>query len=175
MRLKKEEEGLVVIGVDPAFRKNGFAVCFWDLSDNTMNFEMYGDVLEFHNFINSEDAPEKAVCIIENSNLQNTTFDLRGNKLEVAKKSRNVGTNQAVSQLTVWSCEGRYGAENTYGISPKQKGAKLKGDFFNTILNKYKIRTHVKRMNQDMRDAGQLALKYVGYRKQIVKRPNSKR
>lgn len=157
---------MVIIGIDPSFRKNGFAVCFWDKTDNSMSFQMFGCFLEFYDFIKSDDAPMKAVVVIENSNLQNTTFDLRGNKYEVARKSRNVGTNQAVSELTVRACVSRYGKKNVLELSPKQKGRKLKQVELDSILKVKKI-SSPKSMNQDMRDAAQLALKGEALSKRI--------
>ena len=165
---------MVIIGIDPSFRKNGFAVCFWDLTDNSMSFQVYGCFLEFYDFIKSDDAPVKAVVVIENSNLQNTTFDLRGNKNEVARKSRNVGTNQAVSELTVRACVSRYGKKSVLELSPRQKGRKLKQVEIDSLLQMNKIKAQ-SRMNQDMRDAAQLALRGEILSKRILTMNNKQK
>ena len=152
---------LVKIGIDPAFRKNGFVAAIWDKSDNTMDFKAFGDYNEFLFWLISEDAPEKAKVIIENSNLQNTNFDIRGNKFEVARKGRNVGTNQAVSQLTVWACQTKYGKKNVKEVSPRQKGAKWNDSNFKSVIRQEKINLLSKVSNQDCRDAAKLALMKV--------------
>jgi len=46
---------------------------------------------------------------------------MRGNKNEVARKSRNVGKNQAVSQCTVDLCKTK---NKVIDCSPNQKGGK---------------------------------------------------
>jgi len=117
---------MIRIGIDPSFRKSGFAAAM--IEDKTIKIKMFENYNDFVLWLFSNEAPEKAKVVIENSNIQNSTFDTRGNKFEVARKSRNVGANQAVSQLTVWICELKYGKENVLGISPKKKGKKWTKD-----------------------------------------------
>lgn len=158
---RKKKRPSVNIGIDPAFRKNGFGVCFHDLTDNTMSFEMYGSFIDFVYFLMSDDAPSEARCIIENSNMQNSSFDIRGNKPEVARKGRNVGTNQAVSQLTVDLCRRKYGKNNVREVSPKQKGSKWNATYFKRIIASLGITLVTTSNNQDFRDAAKLALMKV--------------
>ena len=103
---------MIRIGVDPAFRIGGFGVAIFDNSDRTMRFLDFADLIEFYDWLMSEESPEFAKCVIENSNLQNCTFDKRGTKAIISRKSRNVGANQAVSQLTVIACVKKYGKRN---------------------------------------------------------------
>jgi hypothetical protein len=154
---------MVVIGIDPAIRKNGFALCFYDTINKTIDFEIM-DFIDFILF--SEDAMEAtdnfAFCV-ENSNLQNLSFDMTGNKNVLARKSRNVGMNQAVSQLTCDLLK-RRGFE-VVEISPKQKGAKLEHETFkaltmNMTVNNYKGL----KGEQDKRDAFKIALLYEKYK-----------
>ena len=128
---------MVVIGIDPAIRKNGFALCFYDTENKTVNFL----IMDFVDFIIYTESLKKYdvynfrdyVFAVENSNLQNLSFDMKGNKGVLARKSRNVGMNQAVSQLTCDLLK-RRGFE-VVEISPKQKGAKLEHDTFKAIKN----------------------------------------
>ena len=152
--------GKVVIGIDPAFRKNGFGVCYFDLSDRSMSFETYVDILDFQGFLNSNDSPKDAFCVIENSNMQKSTFDMKGSKAEVARKSRNVGKNQAVSVLAEKICLARYGEKNTKSVSPRQKGAKWNATQFKAVIKQERIEVIKKTSNQDERDAAKLALMY---------------
>ena len=80
---------------------------------------------------------------------------MRGNKNEVARKSRNVGKNQAVSQCTVDLCKTKY---RVIDCSPKQKGGKWNKATFNIVLSQKKHTTIKKTSNQDERDAYKLAL-----------------
>lgn len=144
------------IGIDPAFRENGFSIA-WVLN-STMNFRTFkSGFLDFILFMRVQFPDFKSVVItIENSNLQNTTFDKRGSPGVVAKKSRNVGANQAISQCTVDYCNVHYA--HVYEISPLAKGPKLNQEIFNELLKQQGIKPAKARVNQDCRDAGQLAL-----------------
>jgi hypothetical protein len=143
------------IGIDPAFRANGFAICIIDTSDKSARFVTFKD--GFLGFVSwfLNDSPSEAIICIENSNLQKSTFDMRGNKKEVARKSRNVGINQAVSQCTVDLCKTKY---KVIDCSPKQKGGKWNKATFNIVLSQKKHTTIKKTSNQDERDAYKLAL-----------------
>lgn len=145
------------IGVDPAFRKGGFCACFLDMTDRTAVFRSFRDVLEFDRFLHSPDAPEKAIVCVENSNLQNKNFDMTGSRPELARKGRNVGTNQAASQLTVQSVIDRYGKAACINISPKEKGAKYSKEIFGKVVNQDRITLVKYTGSQDQRDAYKLA------------------
>lgn len=145
------------IGIDPSFRKAGFAVCIID-EDNTVDFKLFKGFLEFLDWL--WDAPRNGVYCVENSNLQNLTFDMSGNKAIVAKKSRDVGKNMAISQCVV-DVLIKMGFE-TKEVSPKQKGGK-KTDKETQLIFKYLKHVEIRNYKglkgeQDKRDAYQLAL-----------------
>lgn len=148
---------MVLIGVDPAFRKGGFWACFLDLDDCTAVFRQFRDVLTFDRFLHSPDAPEFAFVVVENSNLQNKNFDMTGDRGTLARKGRNVGTNQAVSELAVRSAQDRYGVDNVANVSPQKKGAKWPESYFQAALNGDKVRAVNYSGTQDERDAYKLA------------------
>jgi hypothetical protein len=147
---------MVIIGIDPAMRKNGFALCLHDTTDNSIDFL----VMEFTDFIfyvTSLPEGDYQFCV-ENSNLQNLSFDMRGNKNIVARKSRNVGMNQAVSQLT---CD--YLKKCNYKVielSPKQKGEKMTKETAKVLLTQFSEVNNYKGLvsEQDKRDAFKLVL-----------------
>lgn len=58
-------ENDVIIGVDPAFRKNGFAVCRWDLKLKLMTRVIFNKISEYLVFINAQ----KAQCAKEGRGL----------------------------------------------------------------------------------------------------------
>lgn len=160
----------VWIGVDPAFRPGGFWICIIDTQDATADFRQFKSVLHFDRWLRSDEAPETAVVSIENSNLQKSTFGmLRNGKREsspgesgahLAARSRNVGTNQAASQLAVDAARDRYGAGYVVEISPKQKGKKVwsEKDFAWIVqADKVRLMCQVGKAKQDMRDAYMLA------------------
>ena len=152
---KKGSGNICFIGIDPAFRKGGFAVCIID-EDKEVDFKMFASFLLFLDWIVA--APDIVFCCIENSNLQDVTFNMRGNKAVIARMSRNVGKNQAASQYTVDACVKFFGKDSVYDISPKQKGGKLNAD---AVLLRAKANNHLmlkKRLNQDERDSYQLAV-----------------
>ena len=99
------------------------AIC--SIEGKDVYFKTFKSYLEFLGWVLNGDAPENGKWGVENSNMQNTTFDMSGSKEKIASKSRNVGKNQAVSQLTVDLLKVKFGAKNVFSISPKQKGRKL--------------------------------------------------
>ena len=123
---------MIYIGIDPAFRKKGFAVCIID-EDKTIRTIIMKSFLEFIAWIR-DDAPAKAIAVVENSNLQNKTFDMSGTKATVARKSRNVGANQAVSQITFDLTKEKY-KNLAFEVSPKQKGKKWDVKMFCHVVN----------------------------------------
>lgn len=150
----------IFIGVDPSFRKSGFAVAIID-EDNTVDFKVFKN--GFAEFIEwCFDAPDvsKSFICVENSNLQNKTFDMGGTRKVLAKRSRDVGKNQAASQDTFDLCC-KIWKNHAFEVSPKEKGGKWDDKRFqqvaqserHTLLN-YKGNKN----EQDKRDAYQLAL-----------------
>lgn len=148
----------VYIGVDPAFRENGFWVAVVDMSDRTVAYRRFADVLEWHDWLKSGDSPLSCFVCVENSNLQNKNFDTTGSKLEVARKGRNVGTNQAVSELAFRAAVRRFGPDRVFEISPKDKGPKWSEAQAGAVLKSERLTVLTKGENQDCRDALKLAL-----------------
>lgn len=147
----------VYIGVDPAFRAGGFSICIIDMTDKTAVTKTL-DLLAFHDWLRSPDAPDTCFVCVENSNLQNQNFDTTGNKNEIARKGRNVGCNQAVSQLAYESALARYGPKNVFQVSPREKGRKITdAKMFAAILQQDGVRLQKRTLNQDERDAYMLA------------------
>ena len=156
MRFKQKPLPVCRIGIDPAARKAGFCVCVID-EEGTARFTTFGDVLDFVYWLDS-DGPENAIVTVENSNLQNVTFDMGGSKSVVARKSRNVGKNQEASRLTVKACIRKYGKGNVNNISPKQKGRKLNERETMSIATMKRHKFARYDGSQDARDAYKLAI-----------------
>lgn len=171
----------ILIGIDPAFREGGFAICCIEGRD--VRFVTFPNFLAFISWLRS-DRPEKARVCIENSNLQNTTFALNqivqgmlkgkytydGIMQTVrytAKLSRDAGKNQAASQYTVDVCRAYFGAENVFEISPKEKGAKVTSHAICAAIAKANGHDFPKKSNQDDRDAYMLAAKLLTIKPKI--------
>lgn len=125
------------VGIDPAFRKSGFAICVLDY-DNSALFKVFKNgFLDFIGWAMYE-APKEAVFIVENSNLQNcvwqnpefkkgvlintrTIFDRPDAIIPPRQKNpMSVGKNQAASQYTVDLLRSlKY---KVIEVSPLQKG-----------------------------------------------------
>jgi hypothetical protein len=151
-----------IIGIDPAFREKGFATCDLILTEdlNTHRFHTYHKPHSF--FIDYSTDYELFYFGVENSNLQNLTFR-ESKKISVAERvSRNVGANQAVSQMVVDFLQQYYGEEKVYEFSPREKGKKdTQEDYVKKCLA-LKLQPN-KRTSQDERDAFKLA--YLTYHK----------
>ena len=141
----------IKIGCDPAFRNNGFAVCICD-EDREIRFIMFKKFLHFISWVQN-DCPKDAIVCIENSYLQNKTFDMSGSRPLLAKKSRDVGKNQAVSEIAFQLfTEYCFKVRN---MSPKQKGKKWesKEPLIKSFISSYNLKMPKKTLNQDERDA----------------------
>ena len=146
------------IGIDPAFRQKGFAMAIIDNNTKKASFKMFRNgFLDFCRWLDSSppDVASTVFCV-ENSNLQKATFDMRGNKNVIARKSRNVGKNQAASQYTVDILKAK--GYEVLDISPKDKGGKWTEDGFKWVVKSKKILLTKAKPNQDERDALKLAL-----------------
>jgi hypothetical protein len=153
------------IGVDPAFRNNGFYVC--SIIEQKVEFIPIKTFIDFVSFVDAlhESGVEIYMCI-ENSNETNYTFV--SPKLKKAslreKVSRDVGKNQAVSQMSVDYAKHRIKYGYIYSVSPAQKGMKW-SDFEtrNTMISLNHEVLNYKGINseQDKRDAYKLALRAV--------------
>lgn len=147
----------VFIGADPAFRKGGFVICAINRADNTATMHALENLGEFLTWL-LHYGP--AHVVVENSNLQNLTFDLTGGALVAARKSRDVGKNMAISQCAADIAQTF--CKYNVSISPKQKGAKIGNEaIFQGIVRANGLTLIGYRGNkgeQDKRDALMLAL-----------------
>jgi hypothetical protein len=115
----------VIIGLDPAFREGGFGAA--TIKSGVVTF---GNIRDFSHFLGWCDAVDimnlDVLWCVENSNLDDTTYQyLRGgNTRTLMAKSRDVGKNQAISQVVCDYLVKKFGAEKVTAISPRQKGAK---------------------------------------------------
>jgi len=150
----------VYIGVDPAFRKDGFWIAVVDMNDRTVSYIKFSDVLDFHDYLRTPPgfSPMTFVCV-ENSNMQNKTFAYaqKGGKSEVMRRSRNVGTNQAVSELAYISASRVFG-DRAFQVSPEEKGKKWTEQKAGQVLKLERLTVITQGENQDCRDALKLAL-----------------
>ncbi len=162
----------IKIGIDPAFREGGFAICLIEGRD--VRFVSFKNFLAFVSWLIHE-RPENARVCIENSNLQNVTFSVNqiayGMKKakagdaqiysHIARISRDAGKNQAASQYTVDICRVYFGAENVFELSPKEKGAKVEIHAICAGIARANGHDFPKTSNQDQRDAYMLAAKLI--------------
>lgn len=189
-----KKEGLVIVGIDPAFRTDGFSVAYLSVEKKTIHFQTYSHILDFFDYLRSEDFPKNPYFIIENSNETSALYKLvgivkgmlkgymgRGNKgfspkyteaqvISVAKRigkyGTGVGKNQAVSQIVVDLCSRLFSPKVVRSITPKNKGAKIENTAeFLALLRAEDLKFGSKRTNQDQRDAAVMALKYKEYLK----------
>lgn len=152
---------MIYVGIDPAFREGGFWICIIDMSDKTAQFQGFARFADFILWVMTPEAPDNAFWCIENSNMQNSSFDTTGGIKVAARKARNVGANQAVSQTTVDLLETIYGKKNVIPISPRSKGHKEESEAnFLRIVNSDGIKLHgyVGPNRQDKRDAYKIAM-----------------
>lgn len=148
---------MTFIGVDPSFRKGGFAICAINRDDNTATMRTLKNLGEFLTWLHHY---TPAHVIVENSNLQNLTFDLTGGALVAARKSRDVGKNMAISQCAADIAQTF--CQYDVSISPKQKGAKIENEaVFQGLVRANGLKLVNYKGNkgeQDKRDAFKLAL-----------------
>ena len=154
------------IGVDPAIRINGMAACFI-LPDKQVVFKRYKRFVDF--LIHAQDYRSfyLPVVLVEDSSLQNVTFNSSINRAILSRMSRNVGMNQAASRIAYeWiklqGCE-------AYNISPEQKGKKWGKEIFMKVFQNegYKFEPNYKpaKISQDEIDCFTLALQAKNYQK----------
>lgn len=138
------------IGIDPAFRKQGFAICIMDLSDKTARFIVFKNgFLSFAQWL-LNDRPETAYWCIENSNLDHRIW---------SKSAEAVGKNKAASQYTVDILKVLYRSEFVREVTPSEKGAKVGRVPFKLYSKDFTLigYDHLE-CEQDKRDAFMLAL-----------------
>ena len=146
------------IGIDPAFRMNGFALAIINAQNKTISYNQFkGGFIAFYRWLVAEaPSPENCIICVENSNLTNKTFDMRGTRLVIARKSRDVGKNQATSQYVVDICKER--GYKVIDMSPKNKGQKWNSVTLGRVLKAEGLTQADTRTNQDKRDGAKLAL-----------------
>ena len=155
------------IGVDPAIRLNGMAACFI-LPDKVVEFKKYKRFVDFlEDSFHWHKDYENVVVLVEDSSLQNVTFNSSINRAILSRMSRNVGMNQAASRIAYeWIKEN--GCE-AYNISPEQKGKKWGKEIFMKVFQNegYKFEHDFKpaKISQDEIDCFTLALQAKNYQK----------
>ena len=172
------------IGIDPAFRENGFAMAVIDLTDKTIRYIKFKRAfLDFAGWL-LNDAPinkEEVVFSVENSNKGSNKKLFRKykhrvtgarlswkqakfikgavkmNEGELISDAMDVGKNMGVSQMVVQSLQ--MSGFKVLNLSPKEKGAKwLKNEILQMHLKSNKIAITKARTNQDERDAAKMAI-----------------
>ena len=148
------------IGVDPAFRRNGFAAAIID--GDTLQTKRFVDLIDFVFFVVSlHNMNADVVFCIENANEQNATFPrtFAHNAAKQARLSRNVGANQAVSELACIAVEKIFGKSRLISVSPIKKGAKMSEKYLLAVLQSMNIKLCTNRcLTQDEIDAAKLAI-----------------
>jgi hypothetical protein len=116
---------MILIGLDPAFRDNGFAAAIYDPEDATepLRFIVFRNPLAFLGWM-TNDAPAAAFVCVENSNLDQAVYHLapRMNARQAAAIGLRVGKNQAISQIAVDMFRVKYGPANVSEVAPNKKG-----------------------------------------------------
>jgi len=154
------------IGVDPAIRINGMAACFIN-PNKEVRFTKYKRFVDFILDVPKWAQYKHPVVLVEDSSLQNVTFNSSINRAILSRMSRNVGMNQAASRIAYeWIKE--QGCE-AYNISPEQKGKKWGKEIFMKIFQNegYKFEPNFKiaKISQDEIDCFTLALQAKNYQK----------
>ena len=142
---------MIVIAIDPSARKKGSGVIEYSLVSHEITFSNMDawKVLERLNYL----LPSSFVRAvgIENSHMQNVSFDTRGGVLVAARKARNVGMNQAASKIITEYAKTL--TPHVIEFSPKQKGAKLNSVEAQALATTLKIPNFPAKSSQDVRDA----------------------
>ncbi len=159
-------ENLSLIGVDPAIRINGMAACI--ISDKVIIFRKYKRFVDFINDVPNW-AKYNPIVLVEDSSLQNVTFNSSINRAILSRMSRNVGMNQAASRIAYeWIKENGF---NAFNISPEGKGRKWNKDVFLKVVQQERLKFEpdfkTAKVTQDMIDAFFLALMAKKYIKNV--------
>ena len=156
------------IGIDPSFRDGGFALCRIELQGGSrfiVSFRRFAKYIDFIEYMIEQKANRTqhveigTVYCIEDSSIQNCTFDKSGNQGVAARKSRNVGMNQAASKLCGDIIERFAPGATLIRLSPLRKGQKMTPDGFKQHVAASGFALVTKTIiNQDERDAYKLAV-----------------
>jgi len=149
-----------LIGIDPAFRKNGFCVVIID-EQKTAAAKIFKSFLDFLKWL--PEAPDNPIVTVENSNEEQALFAYlqKGSAQKRIAAGMAVGKNMAASQYTVDACRFRWGGiGKVYSVSPSRKGTKWNAETFKRMLKADNITlADAKHFGtQDARDAYKLAI-----------------
>ena len=155
-----------LIGVDPALRLSGMAACII-MTNKEIKFKRYKRFLDFLKDAIWWRNLDNPIVLVEDSSLQNVTFNNSINRAILSRMSRNVGMNQAASRIAYeWIKDN--GCE-AYNISPEAKGKKFNKDVFMKVVasERLKFEPDFKpaKISQDEIDAFFLALMAKNYMK----------
>lgn len=139
------------------------AVCI--IADRSMIFKRYKRFVDFIKDVENWMIWDDPVVLVEDSSLQNVTFNNSINRAILSRMSRNVGMNQAASRIAYeWIKDNGFEA---YNISPEAKGKKFNKDVFMRVVasERLKFETDFKtaKISQDEIDAFFLALMAKNY------------
>ena len=141
------------------------AVCI--IADRTMIFKRYKRFVDFIGDVITWVTYESPIVLVEDSSLQNVTFNNSINRAILSRMSRNAGMNQAASRIAYeWIKDNGFEA---YNISPEAKGKKFNKDVFMRVVasERLKFEPDFKptKISQDEIDAFFLALMAKSYMK----------
>lgn len=160
---------MLVIGIDPAARRNGFWIAILNTIERTVEFKGFKNYNAFFKWILDLPKDRKYFFAIENSNLDNVSYLTSENVGKAAKMSRDVGKNQDVSQNCVDAVREEIGKDCyvEYSGKSKQKGwkAEYSEKIFPSILKSDKYTLITPNTNQDQRDAYHLAMMAIREKK----------
>lgn len=139
------------------------AVCI--IADRTMIFKRYKRFVDFIKDVENWMIWDDPIILVEDSSLQNVTFNNSINRAILSRMSRNVGMNQAASRIAYeWIKDNSFEA---YNISPEAKGKKFNKDVFMKVAaqEQLKFEPNFKpaKISQDEIDAFFLALMAKNY------------
>jgi hypothetical protein len=163
---------MMYIGIDPAARRLGCALCVIRPAEGLAEFHRFDNALELVEFIAGV---KDAVFCVEDSSLINATYRGAASAAVQNRMSRNAGANQGISKLICEYLGKRYGTNNVLRLSPKGKGAPvLDPEIFAQLLTAegYTTINHVRKIVDDDRVAYHLAQRahlHHKITKQIVK------
>ena len=127
------------VGIDPAMRLNGLAVCVID--DKKVYFGRYKNLAEW--IMDSLTWERNCAIVVEDSSLQNITFRKHANVKASNKISRNVGMNQGASRTIIDLLE--LNGHKVKGISPQHKGSKWTIDYCMSVIKAMKMEVRCRR------------------------------
>jgi hypothetical protein len=142
------------------------AACFI-LPDKQVVFKRYKRFVDFLGDVMTWFDYDNMVVLVEDSSLQNVTFNKSINRAILSRMSRNAGMNQAASRIAYEWIKGQ--DIEAYNISPEQKGKKWGKEIFMKVFQNegYKFEPNFKpaKISQDEIDCFTLALQAKNYQK----------